>query len=320
MGDRTLEDGNKGRISVVLIAGPTASGKSCLALQLAERHGGTIVNVDSLQVYRDLSILTARPTTQDEAKAPHRLYGYLSGRKTMSAGRFLRDVAPILDDCRASGSPAILCGGTGLYFKALLGLLDEMPDIPGDLRAKWRQRLAELGPQALHETLRTIDPASATRLDPADGQRIARALEVSDATGQPFSSFQRRSGPALVDPNRSVKIALAPDRALLRQRIADRFDIMLEQGAFGQVAAFLDLHGDIDGGPTKAIGFRELTDVHLGRIDLRTARERAITRTRQYAKRQETWFRHQFDESWTRLAGPGQISELDIARKLDSAG
>ncbi|MCK5930782.1 MAG: tRNA (adenosine(37)-N6)-dimethylallyltransferase MiaA [Fulvimarina manganoxydans] len=306
-------------MSVVLIAGPTASGKSHLALRLAERHGGTIINVDSLQVYRDLSILTARPTKEDEAKAPHRLYGTLSVQETMSAGRFLREIAPILDECRETGSLPILCGGTGLYFKALLGLLDEMPEVPGDVRARWRQRLTEEGPAALHETLGRLDPVSAKRLSPADGQRIARALEVSEATGQPFSSFQRRAGRPLVDLKRSMKIVLTPDRALLRQRIAQRFDAMLEAGALAQAAAFHELHGALEGGPAKAIGFKELVDVHRGNLDPAAAREKAITRTRQYAKRQETWFRHQFDESWTRVEDAEKAEFLDVSTTLSPA-
>ncbi|MBP0614865.1 tRNA (adenosine(37)-N6)-dimethylallyltransferase MiaA [Jiella mangrovi] len=296
-----------GEIEAILIAGPTASGKSGLALELAERHGGEIVNADSLQVYDGLEILTARPSAGDVRQVPHHLYGHVDPRSNYSAGAYLKDAGSVLAAVRARGHLPIVCGGTGLYFKALLGLLDEMPAVPDEIRAKWRARLLAEGAAALHRELETADPLAARRLDPADGQRIARALEVCEAAGSPMSTLQRRDGEALIDPRNARKIVLTPDRAELRRRIAERFDRMLEGGALEEVRRFEARFPEP--GPTagKAIGLAELGSFLRGGSSYEEARERSIVRTRQYAKRQETWFRHQFDDSWERLVPDGAI-------------
>ncbi|ORE92761.1 tRNA (adenosine(37)-N6)-dimethylallyltransferase MiaA [Aurantimonas sp. 22II-16-19i] len=292
-----------GEFEAILIAGPTASGKSRLAVELAERHGGAVVNADSLQVYDGLEILTARPSPKDLVRVPHHLYGHVDPRSDYSAGAWLRDAARVLEALRAEGRLPIFCGGTGLYFKALLGLLDAMPAVPAEIRAQWRERLATHGPAALHDELSRRDPVAAARLDPADGQRIARALEVGETVGKPLSELQTGRGEGLIEPDRSRMLVLAPDRAVLRQRIADRFDRMLEEGALDEVRRFEARFPAAGATAGKAIGLSELSDFLKGRKTYEEARERAIIRTRQYAKRQETWFRHQFDGRWRRI-GP----------------
>lgn len=293
----------KGEVEAILIAGPTASGKSRLAVELAERHGGAVVNADSLQVYDGLEILTARPSSDDLGRAPHRLYGHVDPRSDYSAGAWLRDAERVLKELHADGRLPIFCGGTGLYFKALLGLLDAMPAVSAEIRAKWRERLAIDGPAALHDELSRRDPVAAARLDPADGQRIARALEVGEAVGTPLSQLQTGRGEALIDPDRARMLVLAPDRAVLRQRIAERFDHMLAAGALDEVRQFEARFSQAGATAGKAIGLAELSDFLKGRKTYQEARERAIIRSRQYAKRQETWFRHQFDGRWRRI-GP----------------
>lgn len=288
----------------ILIAGPTASGKSGLAVELAERHDGVVVNADSMQVYDGLSILTARPDADALARVPHRLYGHVAPDRIYSVGAWIRDVAPMLDEIRAAGRLPILCGGTGLYFKALLGLLDDLPEVPPEIRERWRNRLAEEGAPALHGLLARSDPIAAQRIDPADGQRIVRALEVGEAAGQPLSALQTGRRPGLLDASACVKLVTAPERSVLRQAIAERFAQMMAAGALEEVAAFRTIPGAMEGSAAKAIGVAELSAVLDGTMAQDVAVARAATRTRQYAKRQETWFRHQFDASWQRLASP----------------
>ncbi|MEN3794629.1 tRNA (adenosine(37)-N6)-dimethylallyltransferase MiaA [Fulvimarina sp. MAC3] len=278
-------------------------------MEIARSFGGRIVNADSLQVYRDMPVLTARPTEEDEAAVPHALYGYCAADEPMSAGRYLREAEKVLAACRAEGRMPIFCGGTGLYFKALLGLLDAMPNVPDEVRDKWRARLSEDGPEALHSELSAIDPMTAERLKPRDGQRIVRALEIHEATGTPLSQLQAGRGEGILDTRSTLKIVLTPDRALLRARIAERFDQMLEIGALDEVRDYLARRPDEGRFVEKAIGFAELAHVLDGKATIEDARERAVTRTRQYAKRQETWFRHQFDESWLRFADGDEALE-----------
>ncbi|MCE7027046.1 tRNA (adenosine(37)-N6)-dimethylallyltransferase MiaA [Jiella avicenniae] len=298
-----------GKIEAILIAGPTASGKSRLAVELAERHGGVVVNADSLQVYDGLKILTARPSDEDLGRVPHRLYGHVDPRSDYSAGAYLRDAERVLEDLRRQGLLPIFCGGTGLYFKALLGLLDPMPEVPATIREKWRARLADEGPEALHAELARLDPATAGRLSPRDGQRIVRALEVREAGGASLSGLQGGEGKALVDPDRARMIVLTPDRAELRQRIAGRFETMLEAGAIDEVRAFEATYPDAGATAGKAIGLAELSSYIKGDVAYGEACVRAVTRTRQYAKRQETWFRHQFDVRWLRISPRAAISQ-----------
>lgn len=288
-------------VEAVLIAGPTASGKSRLALELARGLDGVIVNADSMQVYDGLTILTARPTAADMAAAPHALYGHVHPAAPYSVGVWLREATACLADARAKGRLPIVCGGTGLYFKALLGLLDAMPPVPDAIRDRWRRRLAEDGAPALHALLAERDPAAAARIGPADGQRIARALEVGEVSGRTLSALQAGRGEGPLDAERTVRIVLTPERALLRERIARRFDDMLAGGAVAEVQAFRSIPGAMGGSAARAIGVAELGAAIDGTLGLAAARDLAVTRTRQYAKRQETWFRHQFGPGWQRL-------------------
>ncbi|MCQ8781251.1 tRNA (adenosine(37)-N6)-dimethylallyltransferase MiaA [Mangrovibrevibacter kandeliae] len=302
------------RWSAILLAGPTASGKSRLALELAQRFAGTVINADSMQVYDGLSILTARPDEADLSAAPHRLYGHVDPASVYSAGAWLRDLEPVVAEVRAAGRLPILCGGTGLYFRAVAGGLDPMPVVPDEVRARWRARHEVEGSAALHAVLANRDAQAATRIGPSDAQRILRALELIEATGEPLSRVQTGAGTPLIDGERALKLVLAPDRAVLRRRIAERFAAMVAAGALEEVAEFRKRPGATTGGASRAIGLAEL-GAHLdGQIGLRDALERSITRTRQYAKRQETWFRHQLDASWRRLGDAWELATAELLR------
>ncbi|MCC0043337.1 MAG: tRNA (adenosine(37)-N6)-dimethylallyltransferase MiaA, partial [Brucellaceae bacterium] len=207
----------------ILIAGPTASGKSALAMRLASETGGTIVNADSMQVYSVLDRLTARPSAADMRALPHRLYGHVHPSQDYSTGHWLRDVRDLIDAGEFDSRPAVFCGGTGLYFKALLEGLSEMPEVPHKVRHKWRQRLADEGPAALHAVLKAKDPTAAGRLKPADGQRIVRALEILDASGRSILEWQQDRGTPLVDRASARMILIEPDRTELDRRIEKRF-------------------------------------------------------------------------------------------------
>ncbi|MBB3998491.1 tRNA (adenosine(37)-N6)-dimethylallyltransferase MiaA [Aureimonas pseudogalii] len=285
----------------ILIAGPTASGKSGLALRLAERLGGVVVNADSIQVYEGLRILSARPSDAEMAGIEHRLYGHVPGDTVYSAGGWQRDMAPLLAELAERGRLPIVCGGTGLYFKALLGGFDELAEVPQAIRERWRARMAAEGPAALHAVLGQRDPEAATRLRPTDPQRILRALELGEATGGPLSALQRRSAPGLLRPDETWRITLAPPRPLLRERIALRFAAMLEEGGIEEARFFRQRFGAIGVAGGQAIGLAELWQVEDGELSLAEAQTLAVTRTRQYAKRQETWFRNQFDAEWRRF-------------------
>jgi tRNA dimethylallyltransferase len=280
----------------VLIAGPTASGKSALALALAERHGGIVVNADSMQVYRDLRIITARPTSADEARAPHRLYGHVDAAATYSVGHWITDVAGVLDAAAARGRPAVVVGGTGLYFKALTRGLAAVPPIPAQVRAAVRARLAAEGPAALHAELARRDPAGAAALKVGDGVRIVRALEVIEATGRPLAAWHRDGMATLVDPARAVKIFLAPDREELKRRIGARFDAMLAAGALEEVHALAARGLDPLQPVLKAHGVPWLRRVLAGEMPLAEAVEASKRDTWRYTKRQFTWFRHQLPD------------------------
>jgi tRNA dimethylallyltransferase len=294
----------------VLIAGPTASGKSALALALAERYGGIVINADSMQVYRDLRIITARPTAADEARASHRLYGHVDAAATYSVGHWIADVARVFDAAAARDQLAILVGGTGLYFKALTRGLAAVPPIPARVRATMRARLAAEGPAALHAELARRDPTGATALRPGDGVRIVRALEVIEATGRPLSQWHSDGMAALVEPARAVKIFLAPERAALKHRIDARFDAMMAAGALEEVRA-LDARGLDPLQPVlKAHGVPWLRRVLAGEMPLEEAVAAAKRDTLRYTKRQFTWFRHQLpDWPWAAAEAEHMVNE-----------
>lgn len=286
----------------VLITGPTASGKSALALDWARRSGGVVVNADSMQVYDTLRSLTARPSEEDMAGFEHLLYGHVPAQQTYSTGAWLRDMADQLVRLRAEGRVPVIVGGTGLYFKALTEGLAEMPSVPDTIRAAVRERLEQLGAPALHAELQDIDPDTARRLNPMDGQRIARALEIHTATGIPLSRYQAESPPPLVRADRARKIVVLPDRANLAKRINTRFHAMLAGAAIAEVEALRALNLPGTAPVMRAIGVPEITAYLDGRMTRAEVLERGAAATRQYAKRQMTWFRNQMDDSWERIA------------------
>jgi len=292
-------------MDAILITGPTASGKSALAVELARKHGGEVINADSMQVYDTLGVLTARPRDEDMGGIPHHLYGVIPAATAYSTGEWLRAVTPLIEDLRARDRLPVFVGGTGLYFKALTGGLSDMPEIPAPIRAKWRARLAEDGPWALHAELGAHDPGMAGQLRPADGQRILRALEVKEATGRSISEFQERRGTALIDPARAMKIIIEPERAVLHDRINRRFETMLDRGAIEEVRALVALDLPRDLPVMKAIGVPQISAMLRGEMAREQVISQASAATRQYAKRQMTWFRNQMDESWERIESAG---------------
>ena len=289
-------------VNAILITGPTASGKSALAVELAKRYGGAVVNADSMQVYDTLRVLTARPSEDEMQGVPHHLYGHVPAGAAYSTGAWLRDVSALLPALKAAGQLPVFVGGTGLYFKALTGGLSDMPAIPEALRGKLRMRLLEEGPEGLYAELDAIDPAMSASLNRQDGQRIVRALEVIQATGRSIADFQGRSGPVLIDAEKARKIVVLPDRAILHARINGRFEKMLQQGAEDEVRALLALGLPAEAPVMKAIGVSQIAAMLKGEMRREEVLEKGAAATRQYAKRQMTWFRNQMDESWERLA------------------
>jgi tRNA dimethylallyltransferase len=280
----------------VLIAGPTASGKSALALGLAQETGGVIINADSMQVYGDLRIITARPTPDDEAAVPHRLYGHVDAAVNCSAGRWVADASAALAEARAQNRLPIFVGGSGLYFKALTRGLSAVPATPDEIRESVRARLERDGVEALHAELAQRDPASAGRLKPRDRSRIARALEVVEATGRSLTDWHREGLPPLLPPGTFSAQFVSPDRDQLYARIDARFDAMLKAGALEEVARLAARRLDPLLPAMKAHGVPALIRHLSGEIALEEAAMIGRADTRHYAKRQFTWFRHQLPE------------------------
>jgi tRNA dimethylallyltransferase len=273
--------------SAVLIAGPTASGKSALAITLARERDGVIINADSMQVYKELRILSARPSADEEGQAPHRMYGHVAGAEDYSVGRWLADAKLEIEACLAIGRLPIIVGGTGLYFMALQGGLAEIPPIPDEVRAKWRSFNGDL-----HERLQRVDPVGAAKLNPADRQRIIRALEVFEATGETLSHWQGQAqSKGFLNQFNVERLFVNVPREELYARAERRFELMLEQGAIEEVAALPDLPPAQP--MMKAIGVPELLAHVRGEISRDEAVVFAKTATRQYIKRQLTWWRGQ---------------------------
>ncbi len=279
--------------SALLIAGPTASGKSALALKLARERNGVIINADSMQVYRELRILTARPTAEEEATVPHRLFGHVSGADSYSVAHWLADATREINACWQEGRLPILCGGTGLYFRALEQGLAELPSIPGEIRERWRN-----ANHNLHDELARRDSEMAARLKPGDRQRIARALEVVEATGRSLSQWQKEGQSASILQGVTVEcLFLDVGRDELYARAERRFDQMINAGALEEVRVLPPL--PLSSPLLKAIGVRELQTHLRGEIPLELAVTDAKTATRRYIKRQLTWWRPKLAH-WTR--------------------
>jgi tRNA dimethylallyltransferase len=285
-------------VGAVLIAGPTASGKSALGIKLAQRLDGLVINADSMQVYRDLRVITARPTPAEEAETPHRLYGHVDADVNFSVGRYVADATQILQEIKGRKLP-IFVGGTGLYFKALTEGLSDMPPVPEEVREQVRRDSEGLETSELHRLLSERDPETARTLRPSDRLRVQRALEIFAATGQPLVSFHgaRQPGPLADVP--VIKLFLEPDRDELRRRIDARFLRMIEQGALDEVKALGERNLDPMLPAMRAHGVPGLLAHSRGEISLNEAITKGQGDTRRYAKRQFTWFRHQLpDWQW----------------------
>jgi tRNA dimethylallyltransferase len=298
--------GKASRPRAILVAGPTASGKSAAALLLAERLGGTVINADSMQVYRELAILTARPGPADLARVPHRLYGMVPAAEAYSVGHWLAAAANAVGKAEGEGRVPILTGGTGLYFKALSEGLAPVPDVPPEIRAYWRDRAAAIGAENLHRELCERDPAMAARLTPTDPQRLVRALEVIDATSISLAEWQGVQAAPVLPPGGLLKLVIAPEREALYAAIDARFDAMIEAGAIEEVRALLALGLDPGLPAMRAHGVRELAFHLSGKAGRAEAVAKAKTESRRYAKRQMTWLkRFMRDWDWVPDAGAG---------------
>ncbi|MDT8344939.1 MAG: tRNA (adenosine(37)-N6)-dimethylallyltransferase MiaA [Thermohalobaculum sp.] len=302
----------------ILLAGPTASGKSALALALAEALGGMVINADSQQVYAGWRILTARPGAADEARAPHRLYGHVPLGTPYSAGHWLRDLRPVLDEARALGLRPIVTGGTGLYFRALTQGLAAIPPVPADLRAAGEALLARLGLAAFAADLAARDPLTAARIDLANPARVLRAWEVLEATGRPLARWQDDTAPPLLPLSTTVPLALIPPRAALAHRCETRLDAMLADGVLGEVRAVMALGLAPRAPGLKAVGAPELMAHLRGETGLAEAMADAGTATRRYAKRQLTWIRGQMT-GWTVIETPDPGPVLALIAASDEA-
>jgi tRNA dimethylallyltransferase len=303
----------------LFIAGPTCSGKSALALRLAPTLGGIVINADSMQIYQDLRILTARPSQAEEAAVPHVLYGVRPASAPGNVAWWRQEALGQMADARAQGLMPILCGGTGLYFSALRHGLAEVPPILPAARSEARAALVTLGSEALHAELAAQDPDTAALILPTDGQRIARAYEVWLSTGRGLESWrqERRQAPP---PWRFRAIQLDPPRDTLHATAAHRFDAMLDAGAMEEVRALLDQHLDAELPAMRAHGVPELAAHLRGTMTMAAARTQAVTNTHRYIKRQATWFRHHelADDGHThmihaQITHPAQLSESGIA-------
>ncbi|MEM6669632.1 MAG: tRNA (adenosine(37)-N6)-dimethylallyltransferase MiaA [Pseudomonadota bacterium] len=298
----------------ILLAGPTASGKSALAMMLAELSNGCVINADALQVYDLWRVLTARPSEADERRVPHRLYGHVPvSTPDYSVGRWLRELDPILAECAKSGCRPIIVGGTGLYFKALSEGLAEIPETPPPVRTELKLVQKQMGEEAFYTELKRLDPETAEQIDQANPRRVLRAREVFETTGEGLATWRARTPPPLIPLEDARAFVLEPPRETLRAGIAQRFDVMLKSGALEEVARLRQLGFDEEDFARlpglKALGAPELLAHLAGETDLDTAIDRAVTATRQYAKRQSTWARNQMS-AWARV-------ELKESSKID---
>jgi tRNA dimethylallyltransferase len=304
--------GNPSRPRLALIAGPTASGKSALALALAERTGGTIINADSAQVYRDLRIVSARPDADDERRAPHRLYGYRDGARPCSAADWAEDAKQAIENTHADGALPILVGGTGLYLRTLLDGIAPVPPIDPEVR----EAVRALPVQRSYEALQAEDPDAAARLRPSDTTRVARALEVIRSTGRPLADWQREKTGGIARQVALAPLILFPPRDWLYERCDRRFTAMMSDEGIEEVRRLVERGLDPDLPVMRAIGVREIASYLSGARSRDEAIDAGRTATRQYAKRQYTWFSRQPPPDWPRLHEPLVCERLEDALAL----
>ncbi|SON56409.1 tRNA dimethylallyltransferase [Hartmannibacter diazotrophicus] len=298
----------------ILIAGPTASGKTALAIDLARALGGEVIDADAMQVYDRLAILTARPTEDEMGDIPHHLFGHVPPSESYTVARYLNDAARVIGDVMARGRLPVLVGGTGLYFSALTKGLSPVPPVDDAVRAHWRARAEAIAAPELHAELGARDPAMAERLRPSDRQRVTRALEVIESTGRSLLDWQAIPGDPLLPAGAFEGIVLAPDRAWLHGRIEARFGKMVAEGGLEEARRFAALGLDPALPAMKAIGVPEMMAAASGAMTLDEAIAAAVTATRRYAKRQETWFRNQFTD-WSRIDPSSGQTDLFMASR-----
>ena len=284
-------------MKAVIICGPTGAGKSSLALNLAEKFKGVIINADSVQIYREIKILSGRPTSDDYRKAPHRLYGIMSIFKPCTLGIWRKMALETIKECELSGRLPIICGGTGLYIKFLLNELSAIPEISPSIKLEAREKLKELGNENFRELLSKNDPASASRIKSGDTNRLLRAWEVFTATTKPLSYWHKKSRKA-GSQHKFFKVCLMPERKALYSICDQRFLEFVEQGAVEEARAFDFITASPELPASKTLGLLELIKYTKGELELSDAVEQAQRATRRYAKRQLTWFRHQLDEDF----------------------
>lgn len=293
-------------VDAILIAGPTASGKSRLAVELAHELNGIVVNCDSMQVYSELRVLSARPTAQDGSRVAHRLYGHVSARERYSAGRYQDDAAHALAEAQTKNRVPMFVGGTGLYFSVLLEGLSPIPQVPNELRARIRERLEEQGAENFYADLAQRDPETAAQLRASDTHRILRAMDVLEATGRPLSAWQKFSGKPVLEGLRLATFVLAPSREALYERIDRRFEKIVAEGGVDEARALADLDPALPA--AKALGLPQLLAHLAGKTTLPEAIANAQRETRNYAKRQLTWFRSRMAKwRWIREPDPRAI-------------
>lgn len=302
--------------SVIVIAGPTASGKSSVAMDIAHEFNGVIINADSMQVYDGLRIITARPSIEDEGRIDHRLYGIMQPYETCSAGLWEKLCVEEIQNVWREGKLPIVTGGTGLYIKTLVEGISQLPAIPDEVRNAIRQRAEDQGSEALYKELQKTDSQMAQRLKPLDKQRICRALEVLETTGKSLATLQREIKPVPALQANFMTHVIMPPRPVLYERCNQRFDKMLEEGALDEIRAFEKLKLEANLPVMKALGVPELLAHAQGEIDLESARLKAQMQTRRFAKRQCTWFRNQIKQVEIHSAQYSESLRSEIYKKI----
>jgi len=300
----------------ILIAGPTASGKSSLALALAREVDGVIINADSAQVYEELEVITARPSQADMDHVPHRLYGHVSGNVAYSTGAWLEDVTVLLSELAPAGKRPIIVGGTGLYFQALLEGLSNVPEIEADVRVYWRAEADRIGAGGLYDVLLAKDPLMAVKLNANDTQRIVRALEVIESTGRSLKAWQDETGPSLLRLEDCDCFVLSLERGVLYERIDERFAVMVQEGGLEEVRTLYKLGYDSRLPIMRALGVPELGLFLQNELSLEQAILLACQQSRRYAKRQMTWLRRNMI-TWNAVCAQEMERNLpDIVSKI----